>query len=398
MLWQQCQQDQEYMVGLRRELHRVPELGTELPRTRELVCRQLEALAIPFRLSSRDSGVIAHIQGARPGRVVALRADMDALPINEETGLDYASIHPGRMHACGHDAHMAMLLGAAKALQAGREQLSGQVRLLFQTAEERVMGAPLLIDEGCLEGPPVDAVFGQHIGCLMGAHLPSGTVVAPAGCCMASSDHFYLTVCGHGCHGSTPEQGVDPISIAAHIILALQELLARELSATRAGVLTVGLIQAGAAYNIIPDQVRLEGTIRALNEDDRRFIARRLEEIATGIAASFRGSCQVRTEWGPPPVVNDPAMAALAAAAARQVVGPELVITDPPSPSMVAEDFAYYLLERPGAFFFLSSANPAKGSDVAHHNSRFQVDEDVLWQGAAILTAIAEDFLAANPA
>ncbi len=391
-MWKECKELQEYIVGLRRDLHQIPEVGKELPETSAYVAAELDKIGIPYVRSEKDSGILAVIQGGKPGKTICLRADMDALPITEATGLPFASRHGGCMHACGHDTHTAMLLGAGKVLWAHKDELAGTVRLMFQTAEEQSRGAEVMIENGGVEG--ADAVFGTHIGTILDKTIPAGTFIVPSGCCMAAFDKFFIKIHGKGCHGSTPEKGIDPVNIAAHIVLALQAITTRELNATRPLVLTIGKIQGGSQYNVIPDEVVIEGTIRTLEEEVRQFTAKRIGEIAEATAAVFGGTVDYEMVWGAPPVINDDAMAALAAKAAKAVLGEDKVITKLPAPNMGGEDFAYYLQKLPGAFMFLSSSNPEKGTDVSHHNPKFDVDEDVLWEGAAVFTAIVEEFFA----
>lgn len=390
-MWNDCKDLQEYIVGLRRDLHQIPELGLHLPETSDYVAAELDKLNIPYVRSKIDSGIIATIQGGKPGKTICLRADMDALPITEETGLPFASKHVGCMHACGHDTHTAMLLGAGRVLQAHKDELAGTVRLMFQTSEEQSRGAEAMIESGGVEG--ADAVFGTHIGTIIDKTIPSGTFIVTPGCCMAAFDKFVIKVKGTGCHGSTPEKGVDPVNIAAHVVLALQAITTREVNATRPLVLTIGKIAGGSQYNIIPNEVVIEGTIRTLEEDLRQYTARRIGEVAQATAQVFGGSVDYEMILGAPPVINDEGMAALAAKAAKAVLGEDKVITQVKSPNMGGEDFAYYLEKVPGAFMFLSSANPEKGTDVAHHNPKFDVDEDVFWEGAAVFVKIVEDFL-----
>ena len=391
-MWEECKKLQEELVRMRRELHQIPEVGDVLPETRSYVEGKLKEYGIPLTENSHDSGLIAVIKGGKPGKTLALRADMDALPITEENEVDYKSRHKGAMHACGHDTHMAMLLGAAKVLNEHKDELCGNVKLFFQTNEEGSRGAERMVNDGCMDD--VDAVFGTHIGCILSKDLPSGTVVAVPGCCMASFDKFVIKVKGTGCHGSTPEKGVDPINIAAHIVINLQEVLAREIAAVKPAVLTIGKFNAGVAYNVIPSEVVIEGTIRALEEDVRQELARRIGEISKATAETFRGSAEYEMIWGAPPVVNDDKMAELAADCARDVLGADMVVDHIAAPNMGGEDFAYYLMKKPGAFMFLSSADPKKHTDVPHHNPRFNVDEDVLWEGSAVFVRIAERFLA----
>ena len=390
-MWNECKELQEYMIQLRRDLHQIPEVGYDLPETSAYVAAELDRLGIPYERSGRDSSLIAEIAGGRPGKTIALRADMDALPIAEATDIPFPSRHEGRMHGCGHDAHMSMLLGAARVLATHREEIPGTVRLIFQTAEEQSRGAQVVIENGGIDG--VDAVFGTHIGSIVDKTIPAGTFIVPSGCCMAAFDKFIIRVKGIGCHGSTPEKGVDPINIAAHIILALQALNAREVKATRPLVLTLGMIQGGSQYNVIPGDVTIEGTIRTLEEDLRQFIARRIGEIAQATAAVFGGSVEYEMVWGAPPVTNEDSMQQLAARAAQAVLGEERVITKLEAPIMGGEDFAYYLEKVPGTFMFLSSSNPAKGTDQPHHCPQFNIDEDVLWMGAAVFVRIVEEFL-----
>ena len=390
-MWEKCKGLQEELVSMRRELHQIPETGGDLPKTKAYIMGKLKELGIPFVENATDSGLVATIEGGKPGKTLALRADMDALPITEENDVPYRSKHEGKMHACGHDTHVTMLLGAAKVLNENKENIHGNVKLLFQTDEEGSRGAERLCAEGHLNG--VDAIFGTHIGTIISKDIPAGTVISTPGCCMASFDKFVIKVKGFGCHGSTPEKGVDPINIASHIVINLQEVVAREIAAVKPAVLTIGHIEGGFAYNVIPSEVLIEGTIRALEEDVRQELAKRIGEIASATAAAFRGEVEYEMIWGAPPVNNDAGMAKLAADCARDIVGDEKVIDHVDAPNMGGEDFAYYVKQVPGAFLFLSSANPEKHTDVPHHNPKFNVDEDVFWIGSALFVRIAEKFL-----
>lgn len=390
-MWEKCKDLQNELVTMRRELHQIPEIGGNLPETKAYVVKKLTELGIPFTENKSDSGLIAEIKGGKPGKTIALRADMDALPIKEANEVDYVSKHEGCMHGCGHDTHMTMLLGAAKVLNENKENISGTVRLLFQTDEEGSRGAERTIKEGGLEG--VDAIFGTHIGTIISRDIKAGTVICTPGCCMASFDKFVIKVKGNGCHGSTPEKGIDPINIASHIVINLQEIIAREIPAVKPSVLTIGHMEAGYAYNVIPSEAVIEGTIRALEEDVRQQLAKRIGEIAEATATTFRGEVEYEMIWGAPPVINNPEMAKLAADCAREVVGDDMVIDHVESPNMGGEDFAYYVNEVPGAFMFLSSSNPEKHTDVPHHNPKFNVDEDVFWIGSAVFVKIVEKFL-----
>lgn len=387
----ECKKIQKYIVDLRRRFHLIPELGENLPKTRAAITEELDRIGVGYTLSKRDSGLMAEIKGKNPGKTIALRSDMDALPIMEETGLEFKSCHEGQMHACGHDAHMAMLLGAAKVLNDNKDKLNGTVRFIFQTAEEVSLGAKNSIADGFLND--VDAVFGMHIGCILGREIPSGKFIATPGCCMASFDKFVIRIKGAGCHGSTPEKGVDPINIAAHTVINLQAVIAREIPAVKAAVITIGKISGGSQYNIIPNEVVLEGTIRSLDDSVRQYMVKRIEEISALTAETFGGSIAFEVHWGAPPVINDDEMARFAAEAAKEVLGEDKVITKVEAPNMGGEDFAYFLENAKGAYMFLSSSDHDKGTDIGHHNSRFNVDEDVLWEGTAVFANIAMKFL-----
>ncbi|MEG1642198.1 MAG: M20 family metallopeptidase [Synergistaceae bacterium] len=393
-MWKNHTKIQQYVVALRRALHQIAEEGNDLPETQAFVCEELDKLGISYKKGTKDSSIVALIEGGKPGKVIALRSDMDALPIKEATGLPYASKHDGTMHACGHDTHMAMLLGAAKILSENKADIKGTVKLLFQTGEELANGSRLMLADGALSNPEVDAVFGMHIGSVLDATIPSGTLVSVQGPAMASYDKFILDVKGVGCHGSTPEKGVDPVVIAANIVLALEAIVSREVASTRPAVITVGKINAGFAYNVIPNEVRIEGTTRALEEELRQYLAKRIAEISESIAKAYGGECKTEMVWGAAPLVNDPEMAKLVADSAAQVVGEDRVIRKRPTPSMGGEDFAYFLMEKPGAYFFLSSANPQKPATInPHHNPYFDVDEDVLSTGSGVWVSLVENYL-----
>ena len=383
---------QDKLVGIRRDLHRIPEIGFTLPKTRKYIMDRLDAMGIEFTLNEEDSGLIAYINKGKPGKILAFRTDMDALPVAEETGAAYASEHEGMMHACGHDAHMAMMLGAAEILKNHENELKGEIRLLFQSAEEISGGAKIMVRNQAMDG--VDAVFGIHIGTLAGKEIPAGTFVICPGPTMASFDRFAITVLGKGCHGSTPENGIDPINIAAHIILGLEGIVSREISGYTPAVISVGTIHGGNYENVIPDTVQIGGTTRSFDSETRNKLARRIEEVSRGCAQTFGGDIAFEMKWGTQPLINDAGMAAFAADSTAKVVGSEKVLTQMKHPLMGSDDFSRYLEETPGAYLFLSSSNPKKGTDIDHHSCRFNIDEDVLWEGTAVFSQIAEDFLA----
>lgn len=387
-MYKDCERIQDEIVRIRRELHQIPEIGFDLPKTSAYVMEKLEEYGIVYDYDSEFCIIIGYINKGK-GHVIALRSDMDALVIPEATGLEYASKHEGKMHACGHDAHMAMLLGAAKILSENRDKLNCEVRLIFQPHEEGTKGAKKVVEKYALDG--VEAIFGTHIGTLMGTQVPSGKLVVFPGPMMASSDRFKIVVKGVACHGSTPERGIDPVLTAAHIVVALQELISREFSALDNAVLSVCTINGGLQSNAIPDHVELGGTTRAFSIEVREKLERRIEEIAHSIASAYR--CEIEYDYykGPLPVVNEAKTCEYAIKCAKEVLGEENVITDM-GPIMVAEDFSVYQQYVPGTFMQLSSSNPEKGTDCQHHSPVFNIDEDVLWKGAAVFVNLAENF------
>ena len=384
-LYRRALELKEEIVAHRRYFHTHAEVGLDMPMATAYVTEKLTELGLLPQKCGH--GVTALLGSGSP--VILLRADMDALPMAEESGEPFACPTGQQAHCCGHDMHAAMLLGAACVLNEMKDSFAGSVKLLFQPAEETVGGAVKAIEAGAMDH--VDAVFGCHIGNLLGPDLPSGTFSIAPGCVMASVDSFKITVHGKGCHGYSPEKGVDPITIAAHIVINLQEILAREVAAAHATALTVGYIRGGDAANIVPDTAELGGTLRALAPANRAFVLDRIREIAASTAALFRGSCTFETVCGAKTVENDPAMAQLAARAAKRVVGEDFVQTSFPS-NMGSEDFSEYLALKPGAFYFLSAAAD-ESTRISHHNPRFNIDERVLWKGSAVFVSIVEEFL-----
>lgn len=374
------------VIGWRRHLHRYPELSFHEVETAAYVAGELSAMGLdPAR--PLPNAVVAELQGASPGPTVALRADLDALPVAEETGLPFASSRPGVMHACGHDGHTAMLLGAARLLLSHRETLAGRVRLLFQPAEETPPGGALpLMEAGALEG--VDAILGLHLW----AWLPAGTVGISPGPVMASGDRFRIVVRGQGGHGGMPHTAVDPVWVAAQVILALQGIVGRNVDPLRSAVLSVGTVHAGGTFNVIPDTVEISGTARALDQATRETLQARVSQVAQGLALAAGATAEVTYELGYPVLENDPAVAALVAAACREMLGDDRV-TSPP-PSLVSEDFGYYLRRVPGAYLFLGIRNPEAGATWPHHHPRFTVDEQVLPLGSRLLAYLALALLA----
>jgi amidohydrolase len=384
---------QQQIVEWRRQLHKIPEIGLDLPNTSAFVSNQLTKLGIEHRTKVGVSGIVGLIKGEKPGKTIMLRADMDALALKEETGLPFASTNEN-MHACGHDSHTAMLLGAAKILNENRDKLPGNVKLIFQPAEEGPGGAKPMIDDGAMDSPKVDAALGLHIGCIF-RELGTGQVGVHYGNIMACLDSFYIKIKGKGCHGAMPNTGVDPIPIAGQVIGALQTIVSREIKPTRPAVVTIGQIHGGRTYNIIPDTVEMHGTARAVDQDIREDIARRIEEMVAGITKSMRAEYEYKYTFGYPPVVNDAQFTKDFVETAKKVVGEENII-EIAEPTMGGEDMAYFLERVPGTFFFLGGSNEKKGIVHPHHNPKFDVDEDVFWIGTALLAQGAIDWLENN--
>jgi amidohydrolase len=372
----------EKIVTLRRDIHREPELGFDTKRTAEKVLAALEGLPLDVQTGVAENGIVATLRGEGDGATVGLRADMDALPIHEETGLPFASEIDGKMHACGHDGHTSMLVGAAHPLCGMRERLNGTVKFFFQPAEEGGGGGKVMVEEGVADD--VSSIFALHLW----PGLPFGTAATKAGPIMAAADAFEMTVRGTGGHGAFPHQTADAIVMAAQIVTALQTLVSREVDPVEPAVLTVGEIGAGTAFNIIPETARLGGTIRTLNEDLRRRMPERIEELARGVAHGMRGDAELDYDFSYPVTMNDEGAARHALGVIRGLFGEENAL-ELANPAMGGEDFAFFLEKIPGAFIWLGV-----GEDVSYlHTSTFAFDEEILPQGSALLTALALEAL-----
>jgi amidohydrolase len=375
-------------IELRRRIHRHPEIGLTLPRTQQVVLEALAPLGLDVRTGSRTTSVVATLEGARPGRTMLLRADMDALPLQEDTGLPFASEVAGAMHACGHDSHVAMLVGAARLLAARRATLPGRVVFMFQPGEEGYHGARVMIEEGLLEGDRrPDAAFGLHVG----ARHPAGVVATRSGPLLASGDTFQITVRGDGGHASAPHDCVDPIPIACEIVQAFQTLVTRRVNAFDPAVLTVARIEAGTTRNIIPETASLLGTIRTVSEKTRANVLEGITRVAEGIATAHRATAEVKLIAGYPVTVNDEAFAARVMRVATELLGPERVHAMA-TPIMGSEDFSYVLQRVTGAFAFLGT-RPAEGPAPPNHSNRMLVNESALPVGIAMHVAVALDVL-----
>lgn len=377
----------EYILAQRHYLHKHPELGTKEINTTKHIVGELEKMGIEVISFPDITGCVGIIKGSKPGKTVMLRADIDALPIQEaDLTKPYASEVAGVMHACGHDCHTAMLLGAAQILQAHQEQLSGTVKLLFQMGEEIGTESRHYVEAGALEG--VDAIFGQHIWSL----LPAGKANFADGERMACSDRFTITIHGKAAHGSAPNEGQDALVTAAAIVMSLQTLVSRHNNPLNTFVLTVGMMNGGTQSNIIADQVELVGTTRTFNKEFRKQLPEMIKKVAANVAEGYGCTIESTYFFGPAPLINEhKELNEIARGAAEKILGQDALITM--DKQMGAEDFSVYMDKVPGVFGFIGCQNKAKGICCAHHHPSFDVDEDVLPFGAGIYAQFAFDYL-----
>ncbi|HEX6925314.1 MAG TPA: amidohydrolase [Longimicrobiaceae bacterium] len=382
----------DLLISTRRDLHRHPEVGYEERRTAGIVADRLRAAGWEVQEGVAVTGVVGTLRGgAGEGPTLMLRADMDALPIQEEAAHEYASLNPGRMHACGHDAHVAIGLAVAERLARRRDEWRGTVRYVFQPAEEGGFGALRMIEEGVLEG--VDAALGLHVW----MDLEAGTVGVVEGPMMAGSREFRIEVRGRGGHGAIPHETVDAVMVASQIVVAAQTIVSRNTSPLETAVLTVGAFRAGDSPNIIADVAVLEGTLRGYSTELLRRMQARLVELANGVAAAFGATVDVSFGKLPyPPTINDPRMVSLVVSAASRFLSPQQIRLDPEVRTMAAEDFAEYGLRVPACYFFLGIRDEAAGIVHPHHSPRFDVSESVLPLGVDILEAAAVSYLNAS--
>lgn len=382
----------EKVIAWRRDIHANPELSQHEERTSGLVTEVLESVGLEVARNVGGFGVIGLLRGKHPGKTVGLRADMDALPLTEATGLPFASQNPGVMHACGHDTHTAMLLGTACVLSGMRESLAGNVKFIFQPAEELnpTGGAPGMIRDGVLENPHVDALFALHVW----PAYQTGKIAVRSGSTMAASDRIFLTVKGKTAHGSRPDQGLDAVVAAAHVITGLQGIISRSVSPLDSAVLTIGRIEGGYRYNVIPDCVKMEGTVRTLNPDVQEKMPDWIRRTAQGIARAFGAECDTEYVKGYPPLVNDPELAERARDSVRKRLGDEGLIV-PEQPDLTAEDFAFFARERPAVMAWLGCRpEDVRLEDMPMlHNTKFCPDEECFRYGIEYLTGCAVDFL-----
>ncbi len=375
------------LLAMRREFHRYPELAFQELRTSAKLAEFLEGLGLEVTRGVAGTGVVARLRGARPGKTVLVRADMDALPIQEASGVPFSSENPGVMHACGHDGHAAIVAHVAAVLARWRKDLEGEVRFVFQPAEEIVAGARPMVEAGVLEG--VDRVVGLHLYSLM----PAGQVGVRPGPSMAAADAFTLHLQGRGAHAAMPHEGVDTVLMAAHIVVALQSLVSRETDPVKTAVVTIATVQAGeGAHNIIPETAVLKGTLRTFEPELRERLMRRIAELAQGIAAAMGGSAWVEWKPGSPAVVNDPVLVERFQQVAKEVVGEEGVLEVPPV--MGGDDMAEFLNRRPGVYFWLGAGSPSPEQNRPHHHPGFWIDDErALPLGVELLVRTVLDFL-----
>jgi len=379
--------DLEELVEVRRDLHAHPETAFEEVRTSALVADRLRAIGLDLRTGVGKTGVVATVRGRASGRVVLLRADMDALPIHEDNEVPYRSQNPGKMHACGHDCHTSILLGVGKQLVKDAASLTGAVTLCFQPAEEQGGGAEAMIRDGALDDPKPDAAFGLHVW----QDLDLGKVGVTPGPFMAAVDEFTVTVTGRGAHAAQPQLGVDPVVCLAHMVTALQTIASRNADPLSEVVVSATQIKAGSAFNIIPETAWMNGTVRVFDDTLWKALPEHFERIVRGVAAAFGCQAEFRYDRLNRPTTNDPRMAAVARAAVVEVVGEQNVVDD--LRTMGGEDFSAFLHRVPGCFIAVGSRNESRGLTYGHHHPRFDVDERCMEIGAEILLRTARRFL-----
>lgn len=386
-------------VVMRRRLHEWPEVGNDLPITRDVVLESLEGLPLDVSTHETTSGVVALLEGSRPGPTMLLRGDMDALPMPEDTGLEFSSRVDGAMHACGHDTHTAMLAGAASLLCERRDEIAGRVLFMFQPGEEGHHGAELMLNEGLLDVPPlsdgtespVDAAMAIHITSI----LPAGWLAARGGSIMASADTLCIRVTGKGGHASAPHHAIDPIPVACEIVQALQVMITRSIDVFNPAVVTVGRISAGTTDNVIPETAEIEGTIRAVNEASRKKVHDGIQRVANGIAEAHGCGVDVVIDYGYPVTINDDAFADFALDVSGDVAGADQTVRMP-NPIMGSEDFSYVLQNVPGAMIFLGGTPEGVDPNTAppNHSNHVRFDESAMATGISLYSAAALRHLA----
>lgn len=379
----------EELITLRRELHKYPELGMEEVKTQKVIKTFLKNEGIPL-VEVAKTGVCGIIKGEREGNIktIALRGDIDGLPLDDKKDCDYSSKIKGRMHACGHDAHTTILLGVAKILNKYKKNFSGNVKLLFEPAEETVGGARFMIEEGVLENPKVDVISGLHVE----ETVECGQIMVKSGVVNAASNPFRIKIKGSGGHGAYPHTTVDPIVIASSVVLAIQNIISREVNTANPAVITIASIHGGTAENIIPEEVNIKGIIRTLVKEDREFIKNRLIEVVEGVCKYSRAVSEIEIEDSYPSLYNNDDMTKSLKKSAETIIGSENILNQK-NTKMGVESFAYFANERPSVFYFLGTGNEKKHTTYPAHSSLFDIDEDAIEVGVAIQCQLVSDYL-----
>ena len=374
------------LVEWRRHVHQNPEIGFDTPETEAFIVEKLREMGIQdIQTGVAGHGVTAIIKGDKPGKVLGMRADIDALNMKEDSGQPFASKND-YMHACGHDAHVSMMLGAVRLIMDNKKDLSGTIKLIFQPSEETGTGAPAMIEEGVLENPALDGIVGLHTGNLWKGPM-EGQIGYRYGAIMASADWFYVTFTGKGGHGATPHLTIDPVAMACQAVTALQMIVSRKTSPLSSAVVTVGTINGGTAPNIIAPTCTISGTTRSLDPETRTMLLEQISHICENVAQALGGTVEVKFVYGPPPLMNERIMTEKLIRAAGDVLGEENVV-EVVEPTMGGEDMAFFQEKVPGTFFFHPSGF-GEGKTNPHHHPKFDVNEDVLWVGSAVLANFA---------
>lgn len=376
----------EELINIRRDFHMYPELDFNLPRTIEKIEEILKSQKIEYIKTSKN-GICAVIKG-NGDKVIGIRADMDALPMEDRKKCDYSSRVEGRMHACGHDVHTTILLGVAKVLNSMKDQLKGTVKLFFEPAEETTGGAIHMIHEGVLNNPEIDAIIGLHVE----PNIEVGMIGIKRGVVNAASNPFNIKIIGKGGHGAYPQSTIDPIVISANVITAIQNIVSREIPPTDPAVITIGSIHGGTAQNIIPEEVEISGIMRTMTKEHREYVKKRLVEIVKGVTQSMRGKCEIEIEESYPCLYNDDSVVDILEDSVKDIVGGKNIIKLQ-NPTMGVESFAYFSMKKPSAFYYLGTGNKEKGLNYPLHSNYFDVDEKCISLGVAIQCITAINFL-----
>ncbi len=377
----------EYTRTMRRDFHMHPELGFQEVRTAGIVARELTGLGLEVSTGIGETGVVALVEGEKPGPVILLRFDMDALPILEQTGAEYSSTKPGIMHACGHDGHTAIGLTVARLLHEQRSELAGTAKLVFQPAEEGLGGAKRMVEDGVLHDPRPEVCLALHLW----NERPLGWIGISHGPTMAAAEIFKITLTGRGGHGAAPHLTIDPVLAAAQVISALQSIVSRNTAPLQSAVVSVTAVRAGEAFNVIPSEAVLQGTIRSFDPQVREVVLQRFREIVSGVALALGCQADIDLQGITPAVINDPQIAARVQSVAEAQFPGDLIQTD--FSTMGSEDMAFIMKEIPGCYYFVGSANAEKGLNFAHHHPRFDFDERVLPRAASLMASAAAEFM-----